>query len=184
MNVEIDGGTQTSQTLPKFAEITVINSANPPSERTMTPPPLKEPLMKRLIRWICPDQRVANRHTMPPLTAWLGMVRSSKEYKVGDVSVAGFYMITEERWIPGTSFPVTLERTDEEGMGRSLTVHATVVRIGDDGVGFTFQQKAAVEETGDGPTGANTRIDLTKLAQFLKGLPMAAPDSNQFERAS
>jgi len=31
MNVEIDGGTQTSQTLPKFAEITVINSANPPS---------------------------------------------------------------------------------------------------------------------------------------------------------
>ena len=120
---------------------------------------------------------------MPPLTAWLGMVRSSKEYKVGDVSVAGFYMITEERWIPGTSFPVTLERTDEAGMGRSLTVHATVVRIGDDGVGFTFQQNA-VEESAEGPTGANTRVDLTKLAQFLKGLPMAAQDSTQFERAS
>ena len=183
MNVEIDDGTQTSQTLPNLAEIRVINSATPPSERTMTPPPAKEPLMKRLIRWICPDQRVANRHTMPPLTAWLGMVRSSKEYKVGDVSVAGFYMITEERWIPGTSFPVTLERTDEAGMGRSLTVHATVVRIGDDGVGFTFQQNA-VEESAEGPTGANTRVDLTKLAQFLKGLPMAAQDSTQFERAS
>lgn len=149
----------------------------------MSTPRTKEPLMKRLIRWICPDQRVANRHTMPPLTAWLGMVRTSKEYKVGDVSVAGFYMITEDRWIPGTSFPVTLERTDEEGMGRSLTVHATVVRAGDDGVGFTFVQNAA-EETADGPNGSNTRIDLTKLAQFLKGLPMAAPDAEQFERAS
>jgi hypothetical protein len=139
--------------------------------------------MKRLMRWICPDQRVANRHSMPPLTVWLGMVRSSKEYSVGDVSVAGFYMITEDRWIPGTSFPVTLERTDEAGMGRTLTVHATVVRIGDDGVGFTFLQNAA-EENADGPTGTNTRMDLTKLAQFLKGLPMANPDSDQFERAS
>ncbi|WP_162601423.1 hypothetical protein [Occallatibacter savannae] len=138
--------------------------------------------MKRLIRWICPDQRVANRHTMPPLIAWLGMVRSSKEYKIGDVSVAGFYMITEERWVPGTSFPVTLERTDDGGIGRSLTVQASVVRAGDDGVGFTFLQDAAEQEA-EGPTGSNSRVDLTKLAQFLKGLPLAA-DSSQFERAS
>lgn len=149
----------------------------------MTSSRAKEPLMKRLIRWICPDQRVANRHTLPPLTAWLGMVRSSKEYKVGDVSVAGFYMMTEERWIPGTSFPVTLERTDEAGMGQSLTVQASVVRCGDDGVGFTFLQNAA-EESADGPTGANTRVDLTKLAQFLKGLPLDVPTSDQLERAS
>ncbi len=139
--------------------------------------------MKRLIRWICPDQRVASRHAMPPLTAWLGMVRTSKEYKVGDVSVAGFYMITEDRWIPGTSFPVTLERTDEAGMGRSLTVQASVVRAGEDGVGFTFLQDAA-KENADGPNGSNTRVDLTKLAQFLKGLPLGEPNSDQLERAS
>jgi hypothetical protein len=120
---------------------------------------------------------------MPALTAWLGMVRTSKEYKVGDVSVAGFYMITEDRWIPGTSFPVTLERTDEEGMGRSLTVHASVVRVGDDGVGFTFLQSPA-EESADGPTGANTRVDLTKLAQFLKGLPLDVHDSDPLERVT
>ncbi|MBS1804286.1 MAG: hypothetical protein JST28_13040 [Acidobacteria bacterium] len=147
----------------------------------MTHSPAKEPLMKRLIRWICPDQRVAHRHSMPPLTAWLGMVRSSKEYKVGDVSVAGFFMLTEERWIPGTSFPITLERTDEAGMGRNLTVHATVIRIGEDGVGFSFQQNVA-EEAAAG--GLNTRVDLTKLAQFLKGLPLSAPDSEQLQEAS
>ena len=182
MDVEINGGTQTAQNLPKFAEIRV-RSANPPSERTMTQFPAKEPLMRRLIRWICPDQRVANRHATPPLIAWLGMVRSSKEYKVGNVSVAGFYMITEDRWIPGTSFPVTLERTDEAGIGRSLTIQATVVRVGEDGVAFTFTQKA-VEENADGPTGANTRVDLTKLAQFLKGPPLDEDDSDPLERAS
>jgi len=149
----------------------------------MTTPRAKDPLMKRLIRWICPDQRVANRHSMPPLTAWLGMVRSSKEYKVGDVSVAGFYLLTDERWIPGTSFPVTLERTDEESAGRTLTVHATVVRAGDDGVAFSLLQKA-VEQTADRSTGTNTRIDLTNLAQFLKGLPMAAQDTERFEPVS
>lgn len=182
MNLEINEDTRADQKHAKIAEIRAISSANSLPERTMTQPPAKEPLMKRLIRWICPDQRVANRHTMPPLNVWLGMVRSSKAYQVGDVSVAGFYMITDERWVPGTSFPVTLERTDDSGMGRSLTVQASVVRAGDDGVGFTFLQEAA-EEDADGPTGSNTRVDLTKLAQFLKGLPMAA-DASQFERAS
>lgn len=183
MNMENFGGTQPARVNRGLAEIRVINSSNPPSERTMTPSQAKEPLMKRLIRWICPDQRVANRHAMPPLIAWLGTVRTSKEYKVGDVSVAGFYMITEDRWIPGTSFPVTLERTDEAGMGRSLTVHATVIRSGEDGVGFTFLQNTA-EQTADGPTGSDTRVDLTKLAQFLKGLPLGNPASDQLERAS
>jgi hypothetical protein len=183
MNVENYGSTDTVQTNARVAEIRVIHSSNPPSERTMMSSRAKEPLIKRLIRWICPDQRVANRHSMPPLTAWLGMVRTSKEYKVGDVSVAGFYMITEDRWIPGTSFPVTLERTDEAGMGQSLTVQASVVRCGDDGVGFTFLQNAA-EENADGPSSSNNRVDLTKLAQFLNGLPLDVSTSDQLERAS
>jgi len=182
MNQGINGSTGAAQQHTNVAEIRVIQSANPP-ERTMTSSTAKEPLMKRLIRWICPDQRVANRHAIPPLTAWLGMVRSSKEYKVGDVSVAGFYMITEERWIPGTCFPVTLERTDEAGAGRCLTIRASVVRTGDDGVAFTFLQDATKEDT-DGLTDANNRVDLTKLAQFLKGLPLDEHNSDPLERAS
>ena len=149
----------------------------------MASPRAKDPLMKRLIRWICPDQRVANRHSMPPLIGYLGTVRGSKEYTIGDVSVAGFYMITEERWIPGTSFPITLERTDAQGLGRSLTVHATVIREGDDGVGFTFL-KPLPEETATSSDHPSTRVDLTQLAQFLKGLPLADPGSEPLEQAS
>jgi hypothetical protein len=146
----------------------------------MTASRSKEPLMKRIMRWLVPDQRVANRHTMPPLTAYLGMVRTSKEFKVADVSVAGFYMLTDERWITGTGFPVTLERTDEGWQGRTLTVYATVVRAGEDGVGFSFLN-AKDEEQKNSENGA-TRVDLTQLAQFLKGLPLSDVDS--LERAS
>jgi len=168
---------------PGLAEIRVIHPSNPPLERNMAESRAKEPLMKRLMRWIVPDQRVANRHAMPPLIAYLGLVRSSKEYKVGDISVAGFYMVTEERWILGTGFPVTLERIDEMGQGQTLTVYSTVVRTGPDGVGFSFLRPANEEQHATEAGGA-ARLDLTKVAQFLRGLPLSEAGSDAFEQAS
>lgn len=182
MEREILGSQPLDRSTHSVAEITVIKQPTPPSEKVMPRSRASEPLMKRLIRWICPDQRVANRHTLPPLTAYLGAVRTSRnQYTVGDVSVAGFYMITEERWIPGTSFPLTLERTDEAGLGRTLTIKATVVREGEDGVGFSFLQSP--EETAN-EDESSTRVDLTKVAQFLKGLPLVQPTAEELERAS
>jgi hypothetical protein len=131
-----------------------------------------DPYLKRLLRWLVPDQRLANRHAMPPLNAYLGPVRTSKHYSIGDVSVAGFYMITEERWIPGTVFPVTLERTDAVGNGETLTLHSVVVRTGKDGVGFAFAH-AVPEDKANGDLRAAARQDVGKLAQFLRGLPLA-----------
>lgn len=147
----------------------------------MTTPHSKQPLMKRFMKWLIPDQRVAHRHSMPPLIAYLGMVRSSKQYQIGDVSVAGFYMLTEERWVLGTGFPITLERTDAAGNGDKLTVYATVVRTGTDGVGFTFLKPADQDANTD---ASGARLDLTELAQFLKGLPLSDSGSEGFERAS
>ena len=169
---------------PHLSEIALIDSSNPRLENFIMASKSRanEPLMKRLFRWLVPDQRVANRHSMPPLLAFLGHVRSSKEYKVGDISIAGFYMITEERWIVGTGFPVTLQRTDQAGMGQTLTLYSTVARIGEDGVGFTFVQPASEEEA-DGESRSSMRLDLTKLAQFLKGLPMASETDEQLKRA-
>jgi hypothetical protein len=164
-----------------LAGIKVIHSSNRALEKSMTASRPKDPLMKRLMRWLVPDQRVANRHTTPPVVAYLGMLRSSKLYKISDISVAGFYMLTEDRWIAGTGFPVTLERTDETSQGQTLTVFSTVVRTGADGVGFTFLQPET-ENSADTPV--TSRVDLTKLAQFLKGLPLSEPSSHAFERAS
>ena len=181
MYVQLSRANEQPNSTPRLAEIKVIHSSNPTLEKSMTAPRQKDPLMKRLMRWLVPDQRVANRHTMPPVVAYLGTLRSSKLYKIGDISVAGFYMVTEERWITGTGFPVTLERVDEYAQGQTLTVFSTVARIGVDGVGFSFLQPA---EENAGESQEPSRMDLTKLAQFLKGLPLTEPGSDNLERAS
>jgi hypothetical protein len=154
-------------------------------ERIVKALSIKHPLVKRLMRWLVPEQRVANRHGMPPVVAYLGMTRSSKEYKVGDISVAGFYMVTDERWVPGSGFPVTLERTDEGAHRQTLTVFSTVVRNGVDGVGFTFLKPAEEDErAAEVRNSSAARLDLTKLARFLNGLPLSEPSSDAWERAS
>jgi hypothetical protein len=152
-------------------------------ERKMKALSIKHPLVKQLMRWLVPEQRVANRHGMPPVVAYLGMTRSSRDYKVGDISVAGFYMVTDERWVAGSGFPVTLERTDEGAQGQTLTVYSTVIRNGIDGVGFTFL-KPAEEDKYAAEARTSARLDLTKLARFLNGLPLSEPSSDAWERAS
>lgn len=142
-----------------------------------------KPYVTRLLRWICPEKRVANRYCDPPLIAYLGTVRGSSEFKIGDFSVGGFYMITGERWLPGTSFPVTLERIDPDGLGRKLTVTATVVRTGHDGVGFSFVPPQV--EDGDSSRNHGTAVlDFTGLAAFLNGLTLAKAEDGILERAS
>ena len=150
----------------------------------MTESRAKESLMKRLMKWIVPDKRVANRRKSPPVIAYLGQFRSSQEYKIGDISVTGFYMITEERWIPGSAFPVTLERTDVAADRQTLTVYSTVVRTGTDGVAFTFLPPKNEEKRAAEARAAVPRLDLTKLAEFLKGLPLSEPSADAWERAS
>ena len=147
----------------------------------MTPSHAKNSLMRRLLRWMFPDQRVANRHSMPPLIAYPGVVRSSNEFSVGDISLTGFYMSTDERWILGTEFPITLERTDEVGAGQTLTLRCTVVRSGKDGVAFTFLQPAT-KGSSENEKDTRTRSDLTKIAQFLRGMPLAEPNLEVGER--
>jgi hypothetical protein len=152
-------------------------------EGNMTESRAKDPLMKRLVRWIIPDKRVANRRKMPPVIGYLGQLRASKEYKIGDISVAGFYMITEERWVPGSAFPVTLERTDSASDRQTLTVYSTVVRTGADGVAFTFLPPQNEERRAAEARASVPRLDLAKLAHFMKGLPLSEPNPEVLERA-
>jgi hypothetical protein len=101
-------------------------------------PGTRPPLFARFLRWLYPDQRQTNRHAMLPLVAYLGSVRTSKVFEVGDISASGFYMLTQERWLPGTEMPVTLQRTDGVDLPATITLLSTVVRSGTDGVGFSF----------------------------------------------
>ncbi len=101
---------------------------------------LTEPLFKRLLRRIFPDRRKQERMPVPPLVGYLGTASSSKAYDLADISLTGFCLLTDERWIPGTEMPITLQKTNlpSEKDPDCFTVQATVVRCGQDSVGFSI----------------------------------------------
>lgn len=101
---------------------------------------LKEPLFKRILRKIFPDQRKQPRLPAPPLVGYLGTMRGSRPFEVADVGLGGFSLVTGERWEPGTEMPITLQRFNvgaDEPEDR-FTVQATAVRWTEDGVAFSI----------------------------------------------
>jgi hypothetical protein len=101
---------------------------------------LTESLLKRILRRIFPDARKQERQPAPPLVAYLGTASASKPYELGDISLTGFCLLTDERWLPGTEMPITLQAKNwpAENELKSFTVQATVVRCGEGGVGFSI----------------------------------------------
>lgn len=100
---------------------------------------VRESLFKRLLRKMFPDQRKQPRVPIPPLVGYLGTVRGSRPFEVGDISMSGFSLITDERWEPGTEMPVTLLRTNVQPDQHEdrFTIQATAVRSTEDGVAFS-----------------------------------------------
>lgn len=109
---------------------------------------VKESLFKRLLRKIFPDQRTETRCPAPPLMGYLGTMQGSRPFEVGDVSLGGFSLITEERWAAGTEMPITLRRSNVPAKlpADVFTVQATVVRWTEEGVAFSivlFEEESA-----------------------------------------
>jgi hypothetical protein len=118
------------------------------------PPPVEEEQPSRTIRflrWLFPDlnidrpqvnvdRRRAMRLPTPDLVAYFFTGGAPVAHSLQDISITGFYMQTDERWIPGTIIRMTLQRPSARGNdpGDALTVHSRVVRWGHDGGGFEF----------------------------------------------
>lgn len=117
------------------------------------------------------DCRKAERQPLPGLIAhyWTGSVSVGKG--VGDISATGLYLLTEERWYPGTMIKITLQRTgkkDENSADRSIVVHTKVVRSGPNGVGLAFVSPDAVELRAHNMQ--NFAADKKALLRFLQEL--------------
>ena len=93
-----------------------------------------------LQRWWSPDPRKAPREPTPGLAAYYWNGASPVAHNIRDISASGLYVVTEERWYPGTLLLMTLQRTDcgEEAQERSIAVQSRAVRWGQDGVGLQF----------------------------------------------
>lgn len=91
-------------------------------------------------RILSDEKRHAEREKAPPLVAfyWDGAMPVS--HPVRDVSLAGMYLVTAQRWYPDTVVRTTLVRTDKPDTDRcrSLELLGRVARSGTDGVGLAF----------------------------------------------
>lgn len=124
-----------------------------------------------LERWLSPDPRKAPRLDSPDLAAyyWTGAAPQARNIK--DISNTGLYVLTEERWYPGTLVLMTLQRTDlgEESLERSISVHSRAVRWGNDGVGLQFILKnTPIKGTTKNPLV--DAVDKKELDKFLERL--------------
>ena len=86
------------------------------------------------------EQRRAVRKPSPELAAHYWNGGSPEEHSVRDISSSGLFLLTKERWYPGTLLVITLQKRGEadDSPGRSIAVQAKSVRWGSDGVGLEF----------------------------------------------
>lgn len=118
-----------------------------------------------------PDPRKAPRIPGHGLAAYFWNGAAPVPHGVRDISSAGLYVITEERWYPGTLVVMILQRTDqgEEIAERSIRVQSRAVRWGPDGVGLQF----LLEDDMDPRLGAASARDAAcrrEFEQFLEQL--------------
>ena len=93
-----------------------------------------------LQRWWAPDPRKAPWVRTPGLAAYYWNGEAPVAHGIRDISSSGLYVVTEERWYPGTLVLMTLQRNDlgDEMAERSIAVQSRAVRWGPDGVGLQF----------------------------------------------
>jgi hypothetical protein len=143
-----------------------MNGVKPPKswlERWWSPDPGK-----------APDMRKASREMSPGVAAYYWTGAAPKAHSVKDISSAGLYVVTEERWYPGTLILMTLqaEGGGEGGVEHSIAVHSRAVRWGNDGVGLQFilQEAPAASK---GPNPLTHGVNKGELDQFLAQLRKA-----------
>jgi Flp pilus assembly protein TadG len=119
------------------------------------------------------DHRKAPRTESPLLVAyyWDGSVPMSHEIR--NISATGFYLLTRERWHPGTVVTMTLQRTAaaKESLDAEhyISVMSKVVRLGEDGVGFAFVPLEA-KGSDSAKAARNKPADKRGLSRFLDHL--------------
>lgn len=131
----------------------------------------KPSLKIRFLRWLFPaasDRRRGERMPAPELIAYYWTGGAPQAYQIGNVSQSGLYMLTEERWLPGTRILMTLQKQDG-GKAQSEVIHrveSEVVRWGTDGVGCAFVESGFVD-LNSGEVVENQKFDREAFEQFL-----------------
>ena len=126
--------------------------------------------LQRLFAVEPPNPRKAPRQSLPGLAAYFFTGGTPVAHSVRDVSVSGMYVLTTERWYLGTMVRITLTDSQEPTVDRSITLNATVVRWGNDGVGLRFVLQSGKSRRTD---AVSAGPDEGQVGQFLQRLRTA-----------
>jgi hypothetical protein len=96
--------------------------------------------LQRLLAPEPPEPRKTLRAVVPDLAAYFWTGGAPQPHAIRNISSTGMYVVTEERWYPGTLVQMTLRKADREGTGpeASIALLTRVNRWGNDGVGLGF----------------------------------------------
>jgi hypothetical protein len=94
----------------------------------------------KLEKYLAPEADRAERRQVQQFAAYRWNGSDLSQDMVKDISSSGLYIVTEERWQPGTIVTLTLQREGPLDLdpSRRITTQARVIRCGPDGVGLSF----------------------------------------------
>jgi len=101
-------------------------------------------LRSKFKQWLHPvsapsDRRRAARRYVPGMVAHYFTGGAPKPKNVADISMSGMYLLTDDRWMPGTMIQMTLQKPCAYGEKKqSMNVLSRIVRRGSDGVAIEF----------------------------------------------
>ena len=160
----------------KPVEVIQKRVAAPAPERVEEPEEAEEvPLYLRFLRWLFPEvnQRRAKRYATSNLVAYYWTGGAPFSYQVGDISATGVFLLTKERWAPGTLIQMTLQpQSGRVSNDNSISVLSEVVRWGENGSGFNFILKD-YENVMNYGIQPNEALDRKTVERFLQrvGVP-------------
>jgi hypothetical protein len=113
------------------------------------------------------DPRQAQRVALPGLTAYFWTGGTPLPHEIRNISATGLYVVTEERWYPGTLVRMALKKAGngEAGTEASITMLVQVNRWGNDGVGLEYVMRDPNKPRDT--AGQNDGVDLEELSQFF-----------------
>ena len=169
-----------SPALPEIPTLPVQQPLSQPEKADAMPAavPSGKPIRPQrgwLERWLFPEpadpRRRSPRQPVEGLIAHFFTGGAPQAHEIRDISATGLYVVTAERWYPGTIIRMTLTKPDlgQHPTERSITVHTKSVRWGNDGVGLEFVLEAPRKHK-RGERSPLDPVDTLQLDLFLKRL--------------
>jgi hypothetical protein len=132
------------------------------------------------------ETKRAERRPADGFVAHYCVGRSARQGDIKNISCTGLYLLTEERWVPGTVISLTLQmKSPLEAISEPpIAVQAKTVLWGEDGVGFSFvlpdepnaRPWKFLLECAAEQSEPNCVLDLARLARAIAFMSRLSPE--------